>query len=98
MHGEAYLVHEGKVEARRQIDGAERVLRTLVKGDLLGEVALFGDAPHSVTALAVERVILLVISAERLERMVSQNPKLATALIRQLAQMAAGAGRAHPDV
>jgi hypothetical protein len=26
MHGEAYLVHEGKVEARRSIDGAERIL------------------------------------------------------------------------
>jgi NTE family protein len=98
MHGEAYLVHEGKVEARRRIAGAERVLRILVKGDLLGEVALFGDAPHSVTALAVERVTLLVISAEHLEDMVSRNPKLAVALIRQLAQMAAGADHTHPDV
>jgi CRP-like cAMP-binding protein len=96
MHGEAYLVHEGKVEARRSTDGAERILRVLVKGDLLGEVALFRDAPHSVTAVAVEGVTLFVISAERLERLVSRNPKLAVALIRQLAQMAAGAGQVSP--
>src|SRR5882672_4533118 len=51
---EAYLVHEGSVEARRRVDGEERILKTLVKGDLLGEVALFRDAPHSVTAIAVE--------------------------------------------
>ena len=41
---EAYLVHEGTVEARRRVDGQERVLNTLVKGDLLGEVALFRNA------------------------------------------------------
>jgi len=95
MHGEAYLVHEGRVEARRSIDGTERILRVLANGDLLGEVALFSNAPHSVTAVAIERVTLLVISAEHLERLVSQNPKLAVALIRQLAQMAAAGPVSH---
>ena len=87
---EAYLVHEGTVEARRRVDGEERILKTLVKGDLLGEVALFRDAPHSVTAIAVEHVTLLVIPAQRLENMVRTNPELAIGLIRQLARMAAG--------
>src|SRR5262249_42243553 len=64
MHGEAYMIHEGKVEVRRSAGGAERALRTLVKGDLLGEVAFFRNAPHSVTAVAVERVTLHVISAD----------------------------------
>ena len=86
---EAYLVHEGTVEARRRVDGEERVLNTLVKGDLLGEVALFRDAPHSVTAIAVGHVTLFVIQAHRLESMVRANPELAIALIRQLARMAA---------
>ena len=53
-HGEAYLVHEGSVEVRRLVDGEDRVLRTLAKGNLLGEVALFRDAPHSATAVALE--------------------------------------------
>jgi CRP/FNR family transcriptional regulator len=86
---EAYLVHEGTVEARRRVNGEERVLNTLGKGDLLGEVALFRDAPHSVTATAVEPVTLLVIPAHRLESMVRANPELAIGLIRQLARMAA---------
>ena len=88
--GEAYLVHEGKVEVRKQIDGEEQVLRILVKGDLLGEIALFRDAPHSATAVAAQRVTLLVIPANRLENMVRTHPSLAIALIRQLARMAAG--------
>lgn len=87
---EAYLVHEGAVEVRRRVDGEERVLNTLGKGDLLGEVALFRDGPHSVTAVAIDQVTLIPISAHRLEGMILANPKLAIELIRQLARMAAG--------
>ena len=90
--GEAYLVHEGTVEARRRVDGTERLLNTLVKGDLLGEVALFREGPHSVTATAIEHVTLVVIPADRLENMIRANPQLALGLIRQLARMAAGKG------
>ena len=86
----AYLVHQGAVEVRRRVDGEERVLNTLAKGDLLGEVALFRDGPHSVTAVAVDQVTLLPIPADRLESMVLTNPRLAIELIRQLARMAAG--------
>jgi CRP-like cAMP-binding protein len=87
---EAYLVHKGAVEVRRRVDGEERVLNTLGKGDLLGEVALFRDGPHSVTAVAIDQVTLIPISALRLEGMILANPKLAIELIRQLARMAAG--------
>ncbi len=87
--GEAYLVHGGAVEVTRHIAGAERVLRTLGVGDLLGEVALFRHGPHSATAVAVKPVVLLVIPADRLEQIVRTRPDLALALIRQLARMAA---------
>ncbi len=85
---EAYLVHDGKVEVRRGTPAGERVLRILAKGDLLGEVALFSDAPHSATALAIERATLLVVPADRLEYIVRTKPNLAIAIIRQLARMA----------
>ena len=39
--------------------------------------------------MALEVVLLLVIPADRLERIVRTNPELAIALIRQLARMAA---------
>jgi CRP-like cAMP-binding protein len=79
MNGEAFLVH-----------GEERVLKTLGRGELLGEVALFRAAPHSATAVAAEHVTLLVIPADRLEEMIRAHPRLAMALIRQLARMVAG--------
>jgi len=88
--GEAYLVHEGTVEIRKESGGKDRLRRKLGHGDLLGEVALFQDAPHSATAVALDRVTLLVIPSVRLESMVRASPDLALALIRQLARMAAG--------
>jgi len=86
---EAYLVHDGQVEIRRRTSRGQRVLRTLAKGDLLGEVAFFSDGPHSATAVAIGRVTLLVVPADRLENLVRTRPNLGIALIRQLARMAA---------
>jgi CRP-like cAMP-binding protein len=86
---EAYLVHDGTVEVRRRTSNGERVLRTLTKGDLLGEVALFSDGPHSATASAIGSVTLLVLPADRLENLLRTKPNLGIAIIRQLARMAA---------
>jgi CRP-like cAMP-binding protein len=86
---EAYLVHDGRVEVRRRTPDGERILRVLDKGELLGEVALWSDAPHSATACAIEPVTLLVVPADRLESFVRTRPDLAIAIIRQLARMAA---------
>jgi CRP-like cAMP-binding protein len=91
----AYLVHDGEIAVRRQTPDGELALRTLTKGDLLGEVALFSDAPHSATAHAIERVILLVVPVDRLESIVRTRPNLAIAMIRQLARMATESHR--PD-
>jgi CRP/FNR family cyclic AMP-dependent transcriptional regulator len=83
--GEAFLVHIGKVEVRKLIGGEERLLRTLGKGELLGELALFRNAPRSATAVAAEPVTLMVIPANRLDHMVRSNSALAVAIIRDLA-------------
>jgi CRP-like cAMP-binding protein len=81
---EAFLVHEGKVEVRKNLGGEEKLLRVLGKGELLGELALFRNAPRSATAIAAEPVTLLLIPANRLEAMVRTNPALAMAIIKDL--------------
>lgn len=81
---EAFLVHEGKVEVRKNLGGEEKLLRVLGKGELLGELALFRNAPRSATAIAAEPVTLLLIPANRLEAMVRTNPTLAMAIIKDL--------------
>jgi len=82
--GEAFLVHEGKVEVRKFLGGEDKLLRVLGKGELLGEFALFTNAPRSATALAAGPVTLLLIPANRLDAMVRTNPALAMAIIKDL--------------
>jgi CRP-like cAMP-binding protein len=81
---EAYMIHVGRIEVRKWVGDGERVLRVLVKGELLGELGLFGHAPRSATAVALEAVTLLVIPARRLHHLVRTNPALAVAIIRDL--------------
>jgi len=81
---EAFLVHEGKVEVRKFLGGEDKLLRVLGKGELLGDFALFRNAPRSATALAAEPVTLFVIPANRLDAMVRTNPALAMAIIKDL--------------
>jgi CRP-like cAMP-binding protein len=83
--GEAFMVHEGKVEIRGQFGAEDRVLRVLGKGSLFGELALFLNAPRSANAVAAGPVTLLLIPSNRLEHLVRSNPALALALIKQLA-------------
>jgi CRP-like cAMP-binding protein len=85
--GEAFMLHQGRVDIRKQIGGEARLLRTLAKGELLGHIALFRNAPRSATAIAADAVTLMVIPANRLDHLVRANPALALALIRELATM-----------
>jgi CRP/FNR family transcriptional regulator len=82
---EAFLVHLGKVEIRKNLGGEDKLLRVLNKGEILGELALFRNAPRSATAIAADAVTLMVIPANRLDAMVRTNPALAMALIKDLA-------------
>jgi CRP/FNR family cyclic AMP-dependent transcriptional regulator len=81
---EAFLVHEGTVEVRKNLGGEEKLLRVLAKGELLGDFALFRNAPRSATAIAASPVTLLVIPGNRLDAMVRTNPALALAIIKDL--------------
>ena len=83
--GEAFLVHIGSVEIRLVVGGVDKLLNTLTKGSLLGDFALFRNAPRSATAIASDDVTLMVIPANRLDHMVRSNPALAMAIIRDLA-------------
>jgi CRP-like cAMP-binding protein len=83
--GEAFLVHIGSVEIRKVVGGVDQLLNTLTKGSLLGDFALFRNAPRSATAIAADAVTLMVIPANRLDHMVRSNPALAMAIIRDLA-------------
>src|SRR5262245_32939661 len=85
-HGEAYVVHEGTVEIRKQIDGEQRMLGRHAEGDLFGEVAFFRKGPRSADAIAATDVELLVIPNERLDWLIRNRPALTMEILRRLSE------------
>jgi S1-C subfamily serine protease/rhodanese-related sulfurtransferase len=96
-HGQAYVIHAGEVEIRRQFDGVEKVLNKLGEGEPLGEMALFRKGARSASAVAVGEVELLIIKDERLEWLIRNRPQLTIELLRRLSNMvvATDQGRAQ---
>jgi S1-C subfamily serine protease/rhodanese-related sulfurtransferase len=85
---EAYVIHSGAVEIRRNLNGAERVVNRIGEGEPLGEMALFrGVARRSASAVAADDVELLVIKEERLEWLVLNRPRLALELLKRLSNL-----------
>src|SRR5262249_59236315 len=81
---EAYVIHSGTVEIRRNFNGAERVVNRIGEGEPLGEMALFrGVARRSAAAVAADDVELLVIKEERLEWLGPNRPRLALPLLQR---------------
>jgi S1-C subfamily serine protease/rhodanese-related sulfurtransferase len=82
--GEAYVVHSGTVEIRRNFEGLPKTLSTLRQGDLFGEIALFREARRSADAVATTDVELLVITNERLDWLIQNRPQLTREIVRRL--------------
>lgn len=96
-HDEAYVIHAGSVEIRRNFDGVERVVNRVGEGQPLGEMALFRGGNRSATVIAAEDVELLVIKEERLEWLIRNRPQLALELLKNLSNLVVGTDqeRAH---
>ncbi len=74
--GEAFVIHSGTVAIRKQVHGQARTIRTIGRGRIFGEIALFSKAPRSADAVAGEDTRVFVIPAERLEYLVKTYPRV----------------------
>lgn len=95
--GEAYVVHAGSVEIRKQFDGVDRVLSHLGEGDLFGEMALFRKAPRSADAVAASDVELLIIKNEKLEWLIRNRPQLTIEVLKRLSDWVVSTDRERSD-
>jgi S1-C subfamily serine protease/rhodanese-related sulfurtransferase len=86
--GEAFVIHSGTVEIRRTFDGAERTLAKLGEGELIGEWALFRNAPRSADMVATSPTEVLVIKQERLDWLIRNRPQLTMEVLKRLAEAA----------
>jgi CRP-like cAMP-binding protein len=81
-----YVVIEGKVKlGRTSPDGRENLLAILGPGQMFGELSFFDPGPRSATATAVTDVELKSLGHPALSPVLEAHPKVAHALLNQLA-------------
>ncbi len=82
-----YVVRAGMLEVVAESDSGEdpRVLRTLGRGQALGELALLTSSPRSATVRAVRNSDLISIARKDFDRLLGEAPELSLALNRVLA-------------
>ncbi|MCK5546863.1 MAG: cyclic nucleotide-binding domain-containing protein [Rhodospirillaceae bacterium] len=76
----AYIIQEGVVGIHKSIDGKEKILATVSKGAIFGEMALIDKKPRTASARALEPTTVIVVS----EAMFNEKIKKADPFIRGL--------------
>lgn len=93
----AYLVENGSVEIRKNVDGKEVVLGRVDKGGIFGEMALIDDAPRMASAVANGDSTLLVISEQTFKAKMESSDPFIRALLRIFAQNIRATARAKRE-
>lgn len=83
---EMYIVHEGRVGIIAKVQGAEKQLAVLEKGDFFGEMALLEDQPRTAAARALTDLKLLQINGSTFDQMLRTNPEIAVRMMRKLSR------------
>jgi CRP-like cAMP-binding protein len=92
----AYIVASGTVEIRE----GGRVLETIKKDELFGEMSLIESRPRSASAVAVGKSELIVLDRTRFERLIREEHGFAIMVMRLMSRRlraANVAGRPPPD-
>jgi hypothetical protein len=81
-----YLVLEGELRVRIGQTGSEKILATLGPGEAFGEMSIFDKGKRSADVVANIDSVVLKISAEAYERLLTSAPALAAPFIAALAR------------
>jgi CRP-like cAMP-binding protein len=85
--GRVVVITKGRVKASFFTeDGKEVLLAIRELGDLLGEFSALDREPHSASAIALEPVDALVVSAEDFRAFLRDNPRVALHLLESLSR------------
>ena len=82
-----YFLINGKVKlSMLSAEGKEKVLTILQEGDIFGELSLFDEDPHPLTAEVMDDARLLIIPWNEMEKMIIKRPSLAIKIIEALSK------------
>ena len=96
-----YISVSGRLRAYiRHANGDERVLREMARGQVIGEMALFTQAPRSATVVAVRDSVLVRLNLDGWNQLLLSSPQVSALVTRQallrLQNPAPAAGLARP--
>ena len=93
----AFLVEQGSVEIRKNIDGSDVVLGKVEMGGIFGEMSLIDDAPRMAGAIATEETSLMVISKQTFTQKMESSDPFIRALLRIFTQNIRATARAKRE-
>ncbi|MBI2368984.1 MAG: cyclic nucleotide-binding domain-containing protein [Deltaproteobacteria bacterium] len=83
-----YIVLSGQVKVIKRItDRESKTLAVLRAGEVLGEMSIFEDQPHSATAVAMRETSVLLLSREEVQAFVARDLELGVRLLVKLLQV-----------
>jgi CRP-like cAMP-binding protein len=83
---EMFIIHEGKIEISKLVQGDLKPLVIFEKGDFFGEMAILEDLPRTATAKALTDGTLLTINGSTFDQMLRANPEIAVRMMRKLSR------------
>ena len=84
---EMFIIIQGIVEIRKSTgQSSSKILTTLQKGDMFGEMAIIEKQPRSASAIAVQPTRVLVLNEKLYENMIGSNPDFARKMNKVLSE------------
>jgi CRP/FNR family cyclic AMP-dependent transcriptional regulator len=84
---EMFIIIQGQVEIRKSTGpSSSKILTTLQKGDMFGEMAIIEKQPRSATAIAVQPTRVLVLNEKLYDNMIGTNPDFARKMNKVLSE------------
>lgn len=80
----AYLIQSGQVNIVVPAEDKDKVVGTLVAGELFGEMALVDSQPRSATAVAQQPTTCIIISPIDFQRRLEKSDAFVRAMVRLL--------------
>jgi len=82
-----YIIIQGVVEIRKSTgSSSSKVLTTLQKGDMFGEMAIIEKQPRSASAVAVQPTRVLMLNDKLYDNMIGTNPDFARKMNKVLSE------------
>lgn len=77
MGCESYILLEGELEVRKNMNGSQKTVTKLKPGSLFGELALFKDVKRNATIYVKGKAKIVKIDRATFRKVINENPEVA---------------------